>query len=72
TYAVSLGNRGVESSIERNQHWNTNQLSMSSENKPEFNTQRIDPQSSANQRADTDNNDNSLLKRLCILSTCEN
>ncbi|GFS52339.1 zinc finger protein [Trichonephila clavipes] len=64
TYAVSLGNRGVESSIERNQHWNTNQLSMSSENKPEFNTQKIDPQSSANQRADTDNNDNSLLKRL--------
>ncbi|GFS52218.1 hypothetical protein TNCV_4849601 [Trichonephila clavipes] len=64
TYAVSLGNRGLESSIERNQHWNTIQLSMSSENKPEFNTQRIDPQSSAYQRAVTDNNDNSLLKRL--------
>ncbi|GFV14991.1 zinc finger protein, partial [Trichonephila clavipes] len=64
TKAVSLGNRGVESSIERNQHWNTIQLSMSSEDKPEFNTQRIDPQSSANQRAVTDNNDNSLLKRL--------
>ncbi|GFV14993.1 zinc finger protein [Trichonephila clavipes] len=62
--AVSLGNSGVESSIERNQHWNTNQLSMSSENKPEFNRQRIDPQSCANQRAVTDNNDNSLLKRL--------
>ncbi|GFS52348.1 zinc finger protein 16 [Trichonephila clavipes] len=64
TYAVSLGNRGVESSIERNQHWNTIQLSMSSENKPEFNTQRMDLHSSANQRAVTDNNDNSLLKRL--------
>ncbi|GFY48159.1 zinc finger protein [Trichonephila inaurata madagascariensis] len=63
-YAVSLGNRGVDATIEINEHWNTNQQSMSSEKRLEFTTQGMDPQSSANQRAVRYFNDISLPERL--------